>query len=281
MPNLNLLSNLDLIDETGSFSGDFASVMEAEKDNPTLVFLEVGHVKIYSDPVVSLTGNAILVPYYMKALSINGMSQLSSGFWIRLKGEDSFTLFKECGFSEDTPVMQMDDTFFYLAKNRFDPWITQKNGDLFNKMKAADYLLRILNLIKKRNEYIKDRAPMPIATNNDQLNQTSKYLTQILDYIHEHYNEKISFKELAKTIGISNFYLSHMFKRHLNISAYDYLKRLRLENSRKMLIETTKNINRIASDTGYENSTNFSKAFRKEYGISPLQYRKMKKSERK
>ena len=97
----------------------------------------------------------------------------------------------------------------------------------------------------------------------------------LLDYVAEHYREKISFAELAKTAHVSRPYLSQRFKEEVGVSFSDYLLSFRL-NKAKELLEREKNISckEVALRVGYSDYAQFTKMFKKFIGESPSDYQK-------
>ena len=94
------------------------------------------------------------------------------------------------------------------------------------------------------------------------------YVRQVCDYISSKYNENISICHLAETIGLERSYLSRMFKKKMGISIQEYLINIRMEHS-KELLKSGFNVSQTARMCGYEDQFNFSKMFKKKFGISP------------
>lgn len=94
-------------------------------------------------------------------------------------------------------------------------------------------------------------------------------------YFNENYNIKISVEDYAESLHIS----TRNFKRYMKISPAQYILSLRMVNAQSLLENTDYKIGEIAEIVGYDNQLYFSRVFRKEYGVSPAQYRKkMEKS---
>lgn len=97
----------------------------------------------------------------------------------------------------------------------------------------------------------------------------------LLQYVTEHYREKISFAELAKAAHVSRPYLSQRFKEEVGVSFSDYLLSFRL-NKAKEILERERNISckEAALRVGYSDYAQFTKMFKKFIGESPSDYRK-------
>ncbi|GGG58015.1 helix-turn-helix domain-containing protein [Paenibacillus radicis (ex Gao et al. 2016)] len=101
-----------------------------------------------------------------------------------------------------------------------------------------------------------------------------KLLENILHYLHTMYrNADLNLDTVADQAGISKVYLSQLFKEKTGSNFSDYLESLRMEQSRKLLSDTTLSVNEIAVQTGYNSTNSFCRAFKRINGISPTAYR--------
>ena len=97
----------------------------------------------------------------------------------------------------------------------------------------------------------------------------------LLDYVAQHYREKINFAKLANDANISRAYLSQRFKEEVGVPFSDYLLSFRLNKAKEILLRE-KNIpcKEIALRVGYTDYAQFTKMFKKFIGESPSDYRK-------
>lgn len=98
-------------------------------------------------------------------------------------------------------------------------------------------------------------------------------LRNILDYIHHHWNEEFTLSEIAQKNFISAGYLSRFFQKHLHISFSQYVRELRLRHAAQWLIERTDSVTHIAYSCGFGTAGVFIESFRRQYGMTPGQYR--------
>lgn len=101
---------------------------------------------------------------------------------------------------------------------------------------------------------------------------------QILSYIKEHYRENIGANEIAEALGISYSYTRKIFKEHAGVSPSDYIHQLRIQDAKRILMESSKSVIQIAEEVGYNNDQSFLRAFKKWVGMSPAVYRKERNS---
>lgn len=93
-------------------------------------------------------------------------------------------------------------------------------------------------------------------------------------YFNENYNTKVSVDNYAESLHISTNWFIRNFKLYMKISPAQYILSLRMVNAQSLLENTEYNIGEIAEIVGYDNPLYFSRVFKKEYGVSPAQYRK-------
>ena len=103
-----------------------------------------------------------------------------------------------------------------------------------------------------------------------------KYVVQqIMKYMEENYQEKISLEQIAANMYLSSFYIAKIFKSETGDTPINYLIRLRMEKAKEILeISPEEPIKEVAAAVGYSDAYHFSKLFKKHYGISPLYYKK-------
>lgn len=100
----------------------------------------------------------------------------------------------------------------------------------------------------------------------------------VIQFIENHYTEEITQKMVAEKFYFSQVYFSRYFKKCIGMTFTEYVTSYRIEKARKELLHTNKSILQIAMDQGFSDDRRFIIAFKKKYGITPLQYRKKNKN---
>jgi AraC-like DNA-binding protein len=108
----------------------------------------------------------------------------------------------------------------------------------------------------------------------DSLSLRMKRISQITDYIEEHYREKLLLSDIAKIEDLTLTYLSHFFKDTLNMTFQDYLNTRRVEYAKKLFDTTHMNILEVSLESGFSDTRYLSKFFVKYYGYTPIQYKR-------
>lgn len=103
-------------------------------------------------------------------------------------------------------------------------------------------------------------------------NRNNKHLADAVNYIKNNYMEDISLNLVADKIFISGYYLSHLFRKELNMTFNDYLTKIRMDESIKLLKTYKLKVQEVAYSVGFKDANYFSKAFKKYYSMTPKQF---------
>lgn len=131
-------------------------------------------------------------------------------------------------------------------------------------MEAAEYLTEVSEavfaLLKANENTLADRA-----------------LDRVVSYIDGNLEEELTLTVLAEVGGFNASYLSRLFKQIKKETISEYILHRRMELAKELLAGTGERIQEIAAKTGYLSPHSFTRAFRGEVGISPTEYREMKR----
>ena len=93
-----------------------------------------------------------------------------------------------------------------------------------------------------------------------------------VNYIHEHYMEKINIKQLAEDEFISPYHFIRLFKKYHGVPPYNYLMEYRLKMAQYFFMQR-KFVKEVAKACGFSSTNSFSRAFQKRFGMVPSEYR--------
>lgn len=99
----------------------------------------------------------------------------------------------------------------------------------------------------------------------------------LLIYIDDNINKKITMDELSHIFFFNKDYLMRIFKKELDITIMDYINKLRIYNSLEDIKNTSDMMIKVALNNGYSSQEYFTETFTKIIGVSPLIYRKFTK----
>ncbi len=123
----------------------------------------------------------------------------------------------------------------------------------------------LLQLLVEINRMVQ-KAPEPLPETGE-----PDLIGQVLGYIGSHYQKSISLQSLAEQFYVSQYYLSHEFKRRVGTSVYRYIIFKRLMQAREMMDQGDPP-GMVYQSCGFGDYANFYRAFKGEYGIGPKEY---------
>ncbi len=131
-------------------------------------------------------------------------------------------------------------------------------------------LLYILNLIAKSNEF---ELLASLSYRNESL-KNSHRINVVLDYIVQHYQEDLDLDKIAGLVNMNRNAFCRFFKKGTRKSLFQVINEVRIGKATQLLTETDMNVLQICFACGFNNISNFNKAFKKSLNVSPLAYRK-------
>lgn len=154
--------------------------------------------------------------------------------------------------------------------------LREKVKDIMLKLPDMDeserfiQLLQILNLIAKSNEY---NLLASLGYRNESVKNTHR-INIVLDYIVQHYQEDLNLDKIAGLINMNKNAFCRFFKKGTRKSLFQVINEVRIGKAKQLLTETDMNVLQICFACGFNNISNFNKAFKKSMNVSPLIYRK-------
>ena len=145
---------------------------------------------------------------------------------------------------------------------------------------AADYLLKpfrdqeLAAAILRVRQSLNDRgaapgAQLPRLPGGDK----SKYVQRTLEYVAGHYGDTdINITTIARSIGITEGHLSHVFKKETGYTVLNYLTQYRVSMACRLLSGGEHRVYEVAEKVGYRDVTYFGSSFKKFTGLSPTEY---------
>lgn len=105
-----------------------------------------------------------------------------------------------------------------------------------------------------------------------------EFSERIMMYIHNNYKKPIDLQDISNSIYVSTSYMCRRFKKEAGMTILEYLTKFRLMVASELLTSTNMKINKIGIAVGYQNNETFVKTFKKNLGLTCVQYRKSKQS---
>lgn len=102
-----------------------------------------------------------------------------------------------------------------------------------------------------------------------------------VDYVRQHYRQDISVEKLAEVAHLSVSALERRFRKYLSKTPKQFINEIRLENARKMLVDSTLTISEVAYRCGFSDHSYFSRQFRMLFDELPSELRATLASDKK
>lgn len=129
--------------------------------------------------------------------------------------------------------------------------------------------LLILILLREQAPSRKERVqPSNIGHNEAEI------IRQAQQYISYHVREKLTVPLVARQVDVSPSYLTALFHKNLQISPGEYIRRVKLQESKQLIRENKLNFTEIAAALQYSTVHHFSRQFKEKFGITPSEYAK-------
>ncbi len=162
----------------------------------------------------------------------------------------------------------------FSANPRYSSLLQQMLQEQENPGTHADEMLislltQLLILLQRQEDApAKPSAALPVVNSENQIIQRAQ------QYITAHVREKLTVPDIARGIDVSASYLTALFNKHLQISPGEYLRRIKLQESKQMIREGNLNMTQIAAELQYSTIHHFSRQFKEKFGITPSEYAK-------
>lgn len=159
---------------------------------------------------------------------------------------------------------------YYITKN--DPSIRKllrkKDAPIGSEQLIKNYfellLISFLRLMESKKGYV-----LPLKV------ETEPLIASIKEYIETRCEENIRIEEICSAFGYSKSFLCRFFKEHTGEGLSSYANKVRMAKAKELLRDGNYNITQISSRLSYENPQYFARAFKRENGMTPTEWRNM------
>lgn len=161
-------------------------------------------------------------------------------------------------------VFHNDQVTFNALQSRITRLIEETRSDHFGKNAQISVCVNDLVLHLNRLVYRQNHPRSP--------HEESTLCQRLMAYIEEHPGEDLSLDRLAEEFFVSKYHIAHIFKANLGISTHQYITKKRLALCREAILGNM-GIGEACRTFGFADYSSFYHAFKKEYGISPKEFR--------
>ena len=136
---------------------------------------------------------------------------------------------------------------------------------------SEDMILSLLSLVLLTLLREADNPNIKLKTAHAVHNE-NEIIRRAQEYVSAHIREKLSVPLVARNVDVSPSYLTALFHKNLQISPGEYIRRIKLQESKQMIRENTMNFTEIAAALQYSTVHHFSRQFKEKFGITPTEY---------
>lgn len=168
---------------------------------------------------------------------------------------------------------QLDEKYYDIAISLLRSAVAIQSTNIINQDNYK------LSLIKSLFYYLLNSELKPLVGYGKSPSRfsTDTLVLEIISFLHKNYASEINLQLLCDTFFVSKTTLCNRFRNYMHCSLFDYLSRLRINESTHLLIGTRKSIEEISEQCGFSSAKYFRQVFKKQLGISPCNFRKSKR----
>lgn len=149
-------------------------------------------------------------------------------------------------------------------KNQVSHFLVKSNMDIsIVHIEKCENVLELLQIIDTAIEQEKAKASKSY----------SYPIQKAIEYMRKNFQNPISLGDIAENVGFSPEYFCRLFKSEVGVNFSNYLLKMRLEESARLLKTTHHKVYEIAQMVGYHNLSYYSRIFKKMYGVNPFEFR--------
>jgi AraC-like DNA-binding protein len=222
---------------------DIQYIFDLNEENQLLNYLLTG----FKNEAVVLV-KSIIEKNQKRNISINMLKEL----YVRIY----YVCVRALNIKDISPVHLMEKDYRDLTKDYIN----------LSLNKISDY---VFNMIMKITDMSKNIYSGKFNINN------------VITFINDNFTEDISLENIASEYNISTPHLSRLLKESLSMSFQKYLNNLRIKKAKYLLNNTSKGIDEISMECGFNSRFTFIRMFKLVEGITPTQFREIKFSNRK
>ena len=200
--------------------------------------------------------------------------------WMDVGGELCTPLLENLGFEGSMSAVPVEQTILHMAQQMVDGVNRIGNGTLAQELRRTGLFMNFLSWMeysKNKISEVKEKAP-PEEELSEENGDGYRHVKYLENYFRENYKQRIRMSDIAEEMGISSYYLCHIFQKYKGMSPSKCLSEIRIARAMKLLEETDMPVGKISEECGYPNALNFSKLFSRMNGCSPSNYRKMQRA---
>lgn len=166
---------------------------------------------------------------------------------------------------------------FNYAKEAINLGVTRfllKPSKIDEVNEAIETMAAKLTELYSLDPSLKESTPLDEAEEDGLVSEANSFVVKnAMDYIRDHYNEKLRLVDVADAIYVSQWHLSKLINKYMGSNFSDILNGIRTDKAKELLKDPSLKIHEIAERVGFSDFTHFSRVFKRIEGISANDYR--------
>ncbi|MFW5992124.1 MAG: AraC family transcriptional regulator [Halanaerobiaceae bacterium] len=175
-------------------------------------------------------------------------------------------------FSGEISVLHINDVQLKEVVELFENIILEQNEKKDGyKTIIKGALMKLFVLLYRRIQKVKEEG-------NQYLSYDDRRLQEIIQYLNNNYKRSIGLQKIADKVCLNKHYLCNYFKNKTGFTVIEYINHKRIVEAQKLLESTSRSITDISFSVGFNSLTHFDRVFKEIAGITPSEFRKIKKN---
>lgn len=177
--------------------------------------------------------------------------------WVGFGGSGSDFIINQCGLSLEQPI------FSFKSPEEMEKCV----GEIYRSINPSENpFLTTARLYDFFALLYQERYPRGILSRG--------IVENAMEYAARNYSYGVTVEDLARHVGVNRSHLFRIFKKMLGMSPQEYLLGFKLTRARELMETSDLSVTEILYSCGFNDLSNFSKQFKKAYGVSPVTFRK-------
>lgn len=189
--------------------------------------------------------------------------------------EDINKLYEELPIMSYEKIEAIGRVLFGMSKVLVDRALLTKN--YVNQFDNSKEVLTALS-VNQEHHYSSDVSNKTSMFSNSiktEIPMKYVFLKPAIEFIHQHINDKVYLEEMAILCNVSESYFSKCFNKAFDMSFTTYQTKLKLQMAEELLKHSSKNVNQISDELGFDHASYFIRVFKKMLGVTPAMYKQL------
>jgi AraC family transcriptional regulator len=169
------------------------------------------------------------------------------------------TRVREYGGGLDAPVLLVGTSSLSLAARMYSEF---NQRDIYSAL-ALESISTELLIAASREHLVRNERKAPV------------WLGRVKDHLHENYHEPPGLSELASAAGVHPTHLARVFRQFENCTAGEYVRRIRIDEVQKRIVNSNAPLVEIALEAGFADQTHLTRSFKQATGMTPSEFRRV------